>query len=326
MYCDRTSAIQPKKEKSMAKDLGAESVLSRLGVKFRYEAELPIESISQSKPHQVRNDAHLAPQAEVNKYAQLLTAGADFPPVLVTANEKAMLDGNTRVAAFRKVKRQTIPAYLCEVRSPRVGRTIAVAMNAKAGNRMSKAEIVEWVRGLNGDLPSDDEFTLYTGFAARTLRRIIQAKNFDERAVRLGVVPQYEFVDTVKTKLEGIELDSVFSALTVLVQDAGMDSAETGELVKTVAAATSEEQKLAIIEEQRQARATLIEERRAGFNPHLSKVARLVNMHGGWLINNAPVGGLDDPNSESREATRRKLIEIVESVQFALKTNYGTSV
>lgn len=307
----------------MAKDPRSESVLKRLGVSFTYEPELAIDTITREKSHQVRNDANLAPATEVKKYQQLLTAGADFPPILVTKLEHAMIDGNTRTEAFRAAKRQVIPAYLCDIKSPRVGRTLAIAINAQAGNRMNKGEIVEWVRGLNGDLPSDDEFTLFTGYNPRMLKRIIQARNFDERTTRLAIKTPFVFPDTTKILLQAIDLDAVFVELTRLIGDAGLESGDVRDLVKVVSAATTQEEKLQIIAARREALSIQIEERRAGLPGRLSAVARYVNMHCGWLIANAPTGGLDDPNTDTRAATQEKLATTVESLQFVLRTQYG---
>ena len=132
-------------------DLRTESVLKALGVKFEYAPEFPMDKLISDPDTQVRREENQGPSAEVERYHKLMSAGAEFPPIVATRRGQ-LIDGNTRWGAYTAMRRSVIPTYTVDVTSPAVAKRIGVELNAVHGKRMERAELIAWLAAGNGNV------------------------------------------------------------------------------------------------------------------------------------------------------------------------------
>ena len=79
----------------------AEALFLDWEIPYELVADVAIESIKIEEYSQVRGAKHRAPTETVERYMLMMRNGAKFPPIVVAANDKSVIDGNTRIAAAR---------------------------------------------------------------------------------------------------------------------------------------------------------------------------------------------------------------------------------
>src|SRR5258707_15666421 len=68
--------------------------------------------------------------------------GGVCPPMLI-GKPNIMIDGNTRLAAAKRVGRKTFPAIVVEIDSPERAKILAAAVNQMGGERLTSGEAHE---------------------------------------------------------------------------------------------------------------------------------------------------------------------------------------
>ena len=105
---------------------------------YEFEPSLKIADIREVEGIQVRLPEHRAQKDMVTRYATAMKHGANFPAIVVNdANE--LVDGNTRLAATRANKEDTIPAYRLHNLSALDARSLSVELNQSNGLAVHKA-------------------------------------------------------------------------------------------------------------------------------------------------------------------------------------------
>lgn len=302
------------------RDPRIESVLASLGVEFEYIPEFPMTDLVSDPITQVRREANRAPKPEVDRYYKLFKAGAEFPPIVITATNR-VIDGNTRWAAVLKARRTTIPAYRCKITAPAVAKRIGVELNAVHGKRMEKAELIDWLAKGNGSVTADDAQRL-TGWSPRTVTRVREALRFDARRAKLDVPLIAVLPEAVREALVKITDPQCFRALTILADEAGLTAVEINEIGGEVndLSLTDPEIALSKIRELRNDRQQQIEERAAGLRAS-TPVYRQLALHLGWVIKQGPTG-LRDSNPHTAGKSQRYLEEARIMITEALE-GYG---
>jgi len=297
-------------------DPRTEGVLSSLKVKFEYWAEYPVSKLISDEATQVRFKDNRRPKKEVDRYRDLLKAGAEFPPVVVMQGGQ-VVDGNTRWGAYDALRKAVIPAYVCQITSPALARRIGVELNSNHGKRMEKEELANWLATGNGSVGDDDALRI-TGWSPSTVRRVRGALQFEGRRTKLGVPLSTSLPDTVKAALNKITSPEVFADLTALADEAGLKPREisqvTGQVNETaltdVAAARS------TVSELRAASGQRIEERRAGLRV-TTPLHQQMSMHLGWAIKQGP-SGLHDTNTHTGPRSKVLLEDALTVIREAL--------
>lgn len=298
-----------------------ESVLTSLGIEFEYIPELPLSDLVDEPTTQVRREENRAPKPEVDRYFKLLKAGADFPPIVVnTAN--SIIDGNTRWAAYTRMRRSTIPAYRCDVAAPSVAKLIGVELNAVHGKRMEKGELADWLARGNGQVTHEDAQRL-TGWSPRTVLRVREALKFDSRRAQLNVPLVSVLPEAVRAALVKVTDPQCFRALTILADDAGLTAAEINRMVREIndLALIDPARAAAKIDEVRADSKPQIDERRAGLRAS-TPMFRQLAMHVGWVIKQE-ASGLHDTNPHTSAKSQRLLEDGLATIKEAL-TRYGS--
>lgn len=249
-----------------------ESRLDARHVSYAFEPNLPLAELRDVEGNQVRRSEHRAPKEMVERYAEQMKNGAIFPAIVVN-DRRELVDGNTRWAAAKRIKRDTIPAYVCADLTALRARALSVELNQSHGLSMTEDEIRLFVESAiqEGQVPDTQAYARMTGTKPRTLARWVAAHDFRTRATCDGISEDgvASLSESVQVALQHAKLESVFVDATRLAIDAKVAAAQVKTLVREANAAASEAEALSVIAAAREARAEEISVIAAGF-----KVAR----------------------------------------------------
>jgi ParB-like chromosome segregation protein Spo0J len=160
----------------------AEALFEEWKVPFDLTDNFAIDQIQTQPYSQVRTEEHRAPKANVEQYALQMSNGAVFPPVVLAANDNAVIDGNTRIAAHRRIGRTTIPAYLIKPATATMARAIGAALNMMGGERLSPVEQEQAARDYLEAGFTDAEIARRLGRNTEWARRQRKEQAFNDRA------------------------------------------------------------------------------------------------------------------------------------------------
>jgi DNA modification methylase/predicted transcriptional regulator/uncharacterized ParB-like nuclease family protein len=109
-------------------------------------------AVTQSLPlDAVKWDAAIYPRAKwstatIERYADALEAGDEFPPIVVCADSGVLLDGKHRLEAHKKAGRETIAVERRQVHAGVPVKLFAASLSARHGDRMSNGDLRDVVR------------------------------------------------------------------------------------------------------------------------------------------------------------------------------------
>jgi hypothetical protein len=298
-------------------DTMVEHTLSQLGVKVSYEAEYKMNRLVVDDATQVRFVDNRAPGKEVDRYYDLLTAGAEFPPVVADTSGR-LIDGNTRYKATFRYKRSVIPAYICSDISIPLARRIGVELNGRHGRRMAREELSVWIAEGNGSVSVEDARRL-TGWSAAVIRRIQGAQHFNKRCKDLDFTVDVALPETIRAALNQVNDPRAFRELTRLAVAAGLKEREVRIIVVRAndAAKTNPEAALTLIRDQEKANVERIADRRAGLTG-TTPLFNQLSMHLGWIIKQGP-SGLYDANIHTGSRSQALIENSVDVLRDALE-------
>jgi hypothetical protein len=307
----------------------------RLGARhidFRFEPNYSLEEIVDSEGNQVRLIEHRAPTEMVGRYAQQMKAGATFPAIVL--NERGeLIDGNTRRRAAIKAGRSTIPAYICHALTPLQARALSVELNQANGLAMDERELHAYVRGAvhEGQALDTKSCARITGVKPATLERWKAQAQFEQRAKQCGIreVDVSALSESVQVALNAIRLVPVLIEAVSLAVAARMSSSAVRAMVRRINGAPSEADAVAVIVEERSARA---EDIRAIANGFMAR--RRTNHRSAMHIAALLKVGVDDlleVPAENREDTVKRLRQLRDHACRALdlaaaRWNIGSTI
>ncbi len=243
----------------------------------------------------------------VTRYAQQMKAGAVFPAIVV--NERGeLIDGNTRRQAAKRVGRSTIPAYICRELTPLQARSLSIELNQANGLPMDEKEIHEYVRSAmrEGQMLDTKMFARITGLRPANLERWKAQAQFEQRAKRCGIrdVDVAALSEGVQAALNGIRLTPVLIEATSLAVAARMSASSVRAMVTQIKAAASEEDALAVVAAESDARADDLRSIASGFAAR-QRVAHRSAMHVAALLKVPVVDLLSVAPVKRRDLVRR---------------------
>ncbi len=222
---------------------------------YRTDAQFPIANVDVSRVAQVREPSHLAPMMRVEEYRQQMANGAVFPPVLLreTGGNPLLIDGNTRLAAARKIGRKTFPALIVETNTPEMALILAAAVNQMGGERLTATEAHEAAILMMQQNYPDGAIARELGRDLSQVRRWRNQRDVVERAEGLGLTKQTELLSAgTLGKLADVRHEAPFTELTRLFADVRPTEKQAKEMVGRVVQSTSDEAALKAIEELRE--------------------------------------------------------------------------
>jgi hypothetical protein len=187
---------------------------------------------------------------------------------------------------------------------------------------MTNAEIQDYIRNQNGQLPTADELIKITGRTKSFLLTAIAAKKFDDRCAALKLEVLGDLPVSVKALILQVQLNEVFLDLVALAGDAGLTVANVRTIVHNIATAGSANAQKDIIREARTFYQPVIEERKFGIHGKSVLWTQQLAMHVGWFRNQLDAGTLNDRNPDTRDKTHILLQRASEYISRAL-TGYS---
>ena len=252
---DTITAPQPQQTLPIldGRDPRFEAKFREWNLEYRYEPSLPIEDIRVADWAQVRDASlgHVAPDAEVEEYRQHMANGAHFPPVVLMSPD-VLIDGNTRRKAALKLRLKTYPAYVVELASLQIAKSLGAALNQLGGKRLTADEASAAAETLMSMNFNDEAIAREIGRSVEQVRYLRNQKEFAERSRKLKIEHQADQVakDT-RARLNSIKHDPPFAAFTEFVAEVQPPKKTVTELLKAVQAAPSDADAITLITQQK---------------------------------------------------------------------------
>lgn len=264
-----------------------EQMLKARNIDFEFEANVQVSEIRHADGNQVRLTEHQAPKEQINKYATAMKHGASFPAIVLN-DRLEKIDGNTRLEARIKNGDETIAAYICHGMSPLEARSLSVELNQSNGLAMTDEEIRRFIDGavLEGQQPEVRTLSRMTGVRETKISRWIAETQFMTRAKRENIEERHinALPASTRAALQVARLAAVFRVLTILAAEARMPAALVKKIVAEANGASSEAEALAIVDNERAARADEIRAVASGFSPRDNRRSKGSAQHIGGLV------------------------------------------
>lgn len=184
----------------------AEALFLDWEVPYDLVPDLPLTAIKTEEYSQVRGQKHRAPAETVERYTLMMRNGATFPPIVVAANDKSVIDGNTRIAAARRSGLEHIPAYVVKPAYASTARRIGAALNQLNGAALADDEIQAVARDFLEDQLPDAEIARRLGRTPEWARKFRRREEF---TTRVGQHPNFKKIPKAAAeRLVDIPLDA----------------------------------------------------------------------------------------------------------------------
>jgi ParB-like chromosome segregation protein Spo0J len=266
MIMGAPNSTQPKSHLSASSEV--ERKLEARHIEFVFEPNLRVDAIRDAEGNQVRLSEHRAPKEMVDRYAEQMKAGANFPAIVVN-DRWELVDGNTRRLAMLKNGQNVIPAYICSDLSALEARSLSVELNQSHGLSLTKQEVHAFVASAvqEGQVLDTHAYARMTGTKASTLSRWVAAKHFRMRAEQEGISAASitALSASAQAALQAARLKAVFVELTALAISAKVPAAQLKTIIASANSAASEKEALSIVAEARETRADDAKAIAAGF-------------------------------------------------------------
>lgn len=232
-------------------DSKVESLLRDWNLRFDLAEAVEIDTIVQVSEQQARAVAHRALPENVEQYYEQMKNGAQFPPI-VLREPRIMLDGNTRIAAAKKLGLQFFPAYIVhDITTADMARALSAAINQTGGVRLTNTEAQDVaLEMLYGDLKFPVQTVArYVGRSPAQINRWRKQTEVLKHAERLGITEQAKAISAnQREKLAGVQFDEPFRRLVDVVAGSKPPNSELTTLIKEIEKATSEADAINLVE------------------------------------------------------------------------------
>ena len=238
--------------------------IENLGFKWEFDYKYPIQAPDTVQRVQIRDAAHEAPAAEVTRYAAAMKRGDQFPPGVVTRDGR-YVDFNTRAKAAWKLGWPDFPAFILNVRFDSSTDSeqerlllLGAAFNTTAGKRLDRKEVADIIRKVAGNPDwTVPQVAKLLGLTENTVKSVFAQFRAEDRAEKLGVHLNGSITESNKAMLGQRSeklTDPPFAEIAKLTQEAGLTSEELRDLCNRVQEAGTEDDKVAIVRAEREAR------------------------------------------------------------------------
>ncbi|HEY2332965.1 MAG TPA: ParB N-terminal domain-containing protein [Acidimicrobiales bacterium] len=191
--------------------IALEALLDEWNVPYELVDGVELSEIQTKDYSQVRNSEHRAPKENVEQYALQMSNGAVFPPIVLAANDHAIIDGNTRAAAARRNGWTSFPAYLIKPADGKRARAIGATINMMGGARLSSIELEACASDFLDAGFVDAEIARRLGRTPEWARKFRKRSEFTARAGEHKGAAQIR--PLVAEKLADITLDAPLNAV-----------------------------------------------------------------------------------------------------------------
>jgi ParB-like chromosome segregation protein Spo0J len=225
-----------------------ESKFREWNLKFRLIESFDLDTVRIVREAQVRGVNTIAPREQVERYVLQMKGGAEFPPIVLWTG--TLIDGNTRVAACRKLGQGTFPAYEVELPNLDMARMLGAALNQLGGQSLRPDEArAAALMSLDAGW-TDTQIHREYGVAVATVRGWRMQRQAEERAERLGIGDVLgELSRKKQQQVAKVTHDEPFKLLVEELQRGRPDDRDTKEVVAAVLEATSDDVAVSVIAE-----------------------------------------------------------------------------
>jgi hypothetical protein len=301
-----------------------EGIFENWNLKYKLEADFPIDKIQNVAGQQVRDQSNIANKQYVEEYLQQYTAGAKFPPIVLRSNG-TLIDGNTRLAMWKKAKRKSVPVYLVELPSVDLARYLGTQLNQLGGVRLTPNESARQGLAMLEEGTFDDmQIARIVGRSRTQVGNWRKDRDFVARAEKTDVVEQgNRLVDSQRRSIVKVVQARPFAELVKFAASRKIQHADLAKIVENVLGAESEDAAVDIITAAgAEFMPTGPDGRAAVTNPKAKRMRMVLPQ----VLNLAPAEEFYD--SERAEADRAMWIQISIAAKDALEmySRYGASV
>lgn len=226
-----------------------EAKFAEWNLDYRFEPAFPVDGIKIADWAQVRQKAHIAPEDEAEEYRQHMANGAMFPPILIMAPE-TLIDGNTRLKATKKLHKKTIAAYIIDIASVPMAKSLAGAINNMGGKRLSAEEAADAAKTMMSMDFTDEAIAREIGRSVEQVRRIRNQIEFAERSERLNLKTEQVTQDN-RARLNSIKHDPPFAEFVNFVAEIEPPKKVVSDLLRKVQEAPSDSDAITAIHDAR---------------------------------------------------------------------------
>lgn len=205
---------------------------------------------------QVRDDDHVAPNAQVERYLAQMRGGAIFPPIVVT-RDRYKIDGSTRSVAALKNGRHDYPAWVVQIdfdtATPDERNRLQILggmLNQQNGLPLTREEIRAKVDAALALTPpwTNEVIARYLGMSPKTVSAVRRELAARDRFASLSIDLDGTPPTTLRILGDYVRLhDEPYRRLVGLTRAAGLNVAEVRSLGTAVANAPSDADALAVI-------------------------------------------------------------------------------
>jgi hypothetical protein len=235
-----------------------EDEFKALGVRFEYAGVVDIAEIERHPDSQSR--IRETGRAAITAMSVSMKAGQIFPPPTIWpdgVDGYSLLDGNTRVAAKRKLGIGATDAYIVEVDDKDDAVTLSAVLNALNGQPLNKEERDRAMMSMARKGFDNKTISKKLGIPTSAITRALASQSYDERADRIGLDPTIADAvpKSIKARIQPLADDAVFTALSALFVEGDLTSNDLTPVLVDLKAAGSEADRLKVISDERANRA-----------------------------------------------------------------------
>lgn len=223
-----TTSVQPKST--------AVVEIERLGFSCTEVAEYEIEALDYNRRVQVREEGHYNPRELVERYAVQMGETA-FPPIVVT-NDGWIVDGNTRVEARKRIRKEKFsPALVLDVswatatpKQKRYLNILAGTLNANSGLALTAKEARELAADMIKEGFKAEQIGRAIGMKAAGVTQVKKEIDAAEKLKRVGLDTNGSLKGASLRALGAKDVlalnDAPYRELATLAADAGFNASE----------------------------------------------------------------------------------------------------
>jgi ParB-like chromosome segregation protein Spo0J len=239
-----TATVEEEQEVFSQEELQYAPLIAKLrewNLQYEYRQDFPVEEVKRSAAAQVRESSHIAPAMRVEEYSYQMRNGAIFPPILLRT-PNILIDGNTRLAAAKRIGRKTFHAIIVDARTPEMAKILAAAVNQMGGERLTPGEAHEASLLMMQQGYPDPAIARELGRDVAQVRRWRQQRDVIDRASKAGLEQQTEQINrSALGTLAAVTHEEPFGELVKLFADVRPNEKKARELVNQVMEAPSDE-------------------------------------------------------------------------------------
>lgn len=228
----------------------AEALFGDWRIQYELIDEFPLADVHDVAGQQVRDADNRAKPDAVAEYVEHYKAGAEFPPLILTA-DGAVIDGNTRRAMADRCGLTHFPVYKVRVPSMAYAQAIGAAFNQMNGHRLSEEEALrEAARMLDDENLgfTDQQIASAVGRPIHQIRKWRTNNEVERRAADRGKDDELARIPKIqRSQLAKVRQAAPFDAVIDLASSRRMKNADLKALVTEVAEAESEQDALEVI-------------------------------------------------------------------------------